>query len=55
MRPTELACRHVDYTLDGDEVNCGAEAGEPCRWMAADPARPGMCHSERILDAAAFD
>jgi len=51
MRAIEIACRH---SCPGG--NCSAEGGEPCDCSRCAGFRDagGICHSERILDAAAM-
>ncbi len=45
--PEDIACSHQNEDL----TNCGAEAGEPCKWQQ--PGEEGLYHAERIADAAA--
>jgi hypothetical protein len=52
MTPIEIACRHTN-SVSG--LNCGAQAGDACRW--ADTEALVYCpsfHSERVEDAAAM-
>jgi hypothetical protein len=46
-QPQDIACCHQNDDL----TNCGAEAGEPCKWQ--DAGLSGTYHAERVADAAA--
>ncbi len=43
----EIACCHQNPDL----TNCGAEAGDPCKWQQT--GMEGTFHAERVADAAA--
>jgi hypothetical protein len=51
MMTIEVACRHASHGW-----NCGAEAGEACRWFdghgAIEPMGSHFYHAERMEDAA---
>lgn len=52
MTPIEIACRHTN-SISG--LNCGAEAGEACRWADTEElVYSPHFHAERIEDAAAM-
>jgi hypothetical protein len=49
MKPIDIACSHQNDDL----TNCGAGAGEPCRFDRVAP--PGVLfHAERIQQAASI-
>ena len=48
MRPIDIACRATNK----DGTNCGAQAGEKCKWPYPWAEQMGF-HSERIEDASA--